>query len=86
MYCKPAKLDMVDDSKRFSPLGAGIDMGGVTLGPGRYRHRLNGSKDCPKGCPLGFQASRQTPGFQRFQRGVDSIVRQRLREIRGKGQ
>ena len=58
----------------------------VTLGPGRYRRRLDGSKDRPKGCPLGFQASRWMPGVQRFQRSVDSIVQQRLREIQGKGQ
>ena len=53
----------------------------VTLGPGRYRRRLNWSCDRLKGRPLRVQVSRQTPWVQRFQRSVDSIVQWRLREI-----
>ena len=59
-----------------------IDIATVTLGPGRYRRRLDGSKDRPKGRPLGIQASRRMPEVQRFQRSIDSIVRRRLREVR----
>ena len=56
----------------------------VTLGPGRYRRRLDWSGDRPKSRSLGVWASRRTPGVRRVQRSVDSIVRWGLREIQDK--
>ena len=38
----------------------------VTLGPGRYRRRLDWSWDRPKSCSLGVQASRRTLEVRRF--------------------
>ena len=63
-----------------------FDTASVMLGPDRYRRRLNRSYDCPKGCPLGVQASGWMPGVRRFQRSINSIVRRRLREIHNKEQ
>ena len=45
-----------------------LTLGIVTLGPGRYKRRLDCSKGRSKGLPLRIQVSRRTPEVQGFLR------------------
>ena len=57
----------------------------VMLGLDRDKRKLDWTRVCPKGLPLGVQTSRRTSGFRGYCGSVDSIVRRRLREFWGKG-